>query len=378
MDFTKLINLIIKKNASDLHLMVNNPPIVRIDGTLSGLKEMPIVSAADIKEILPQITSPDQLNIFNKHKELDLTYSFAGMARFRINVMVQRGTPSIAFRTIPINVPTIDSLYLPQILKRLILKPRGLILVTGPTGTGKSTTMAAMIDYLNENDSRNVITIEEPIEFLHQNKKSFIVQREVGSDTESFAVALTRALRHDPDVIVVGEMRDLSTIATAITAVETGHLVLATLHTFNAPQSIDRIIDVFPSLQQEQIRFQISQVIEAVLSQTLVNRLESGRIAAFEVMIATPAVRNLIRENKLYQLSSIIGTGNRDGMQTLDQSLADLVKMNIISKDAALHKVQNMESFEQWLKSPIMQINHNQTRHSSDNHASSPEVAHTI
>ena len=353
MNLTRLLQMVIENKASDLHLRVQNPPILRIDGKLTILTELPALTLEDIKEIISSITAPEQSANFYQHKELDLTYSFLGIYRFRINVMMERGSPSIAFRAIPVKIPTIDELELPQILKQLILKPRGLILVTGPTGTGKSTTMAAMIDYLNDTESRNIITIEEPIEFLHVNKKSIIVQREVGSDTESFAMALTRALRHDPDVIVVGEMRDLPTIATAITAAETGHLVLATLHTYNAAQSVDRIIDVFPPDQQEQIRFQVSQVIEAVLSQTLVTRLAGGRIAAFEIMTANTATHNLIRENKVHQMSSAIETGSQEGMQTLDQALADLVKKKIIAKEVAIKKVQNLKGFEQWLKSPI-------------------------
>jgi twitching motility protein PilT len=357
MNITQLIQMTVKNKASDLHIRVMNPPILRIDGKLIVRTEMPVLTTEDIKEIITNISTPEQLANFYQHKELDSTYSFPGVARFRINIMMQRGSPSIAFRAIPEKIPTIDELGLPQILKKLILKPRGLVLVTGPTGTGKSTTMAAMLDYLNDTESRNIVTIEEPIEFLHKNKKSIIVQREVGNDTESFAMALTRALRHDPDVIVVGEMRDLPTIATAITAAETGHLVLATLHTYNAAQSVDRVIDVFPPDQQEQVRYQVSQVIEAVLSQTLVTRLEGGRTAAFEIMTSTPAIRNLIRDNKAHQVSSVIETSSLEGMQTLDQALADLVKKNIITKEVAIQKVLNLEGFEQWLKSPITRMN---------------------
>jgi twitching motility protein PilT len=240
-------------------------------------------------------------------------------------------------------VPTIDELELPQILKKLVLKPRGLILVTGHTGTGKSTTLAAMLNYLNENEKRNVITIEDPVEFLHRDRKCIVCQRDVGEDTHSFVTALTHALRHDPDVLVVGEMRDLETVSAAITAAETGHLVLGTLHTYDAPQSIDRMIDVFPPTQQNQIRVELSQIIEAVLSQVLISRVMGGRIAAFEIMIATTAVRNLIREGKIHQLHSVMRTASKDGMQTLDQALADLVKGRHISRVEALHKSSDPE-----------------------------------
>lgn len=356
MDIMHLLKNVVDRRASDLHIRIMSPPILRIDGKLLIQKDQPNITAEDIENIMHTITTPEQAQLFAQHKELDFTYSVPGIARFRVNVMMQRGSPSIAFRMIPIKIPTIDELGLPQILKELILKPRGLILVTGPTGSGKSTTLAAMIEYLNDHESRNVITIEEPIEFLHHNRKSVIVQRDVGSDTESFATALTHSLRHDPDVIVVGEMRDLPTIATAITAAETGHLVLATLHTYNAPQSIDRMIDIFQPEQQQQVKTQLSQVVEAVLSQTLVTRLEGGRVAAFEIMLATMAVRNLIRESKLHQLQSLIETGSKDGMKSLDQSLADLVKKEIVAKETAMLKVINCDSFENWLRSPLIRI----------------------
>jgi twitching motility protein PilT len=349
----KLVELVIAEKASDLHLRVGSSPIIRVDGKLMVRTELAAVTTADMQNVLEAVATHEQMATFAGRKELDLAYSYDGGYRFRINVMMQRGTPSIAFRTIPVKIPTIDELGLPQVLKQLILKPRGLVLVTGPTGTGKSTTMAAMLDFLNDNESRNVVTIEEPIEFMHQNKKSIIVQREVGNDTASFAMALTRALRHDPDVIVVGEMRDLPTIATAITAAETGHLVLATLHTYNAAQSVDRVIDVFPPDQQDQVRFQLAQVIEAVLSQTLMNRLDGGRVAAFEIMVATSGTRNLIRDNKTHQLPTLIETGSQDGMRTLDQDLADLVKRNVIALEDALLKVHDLKGFEQWLKSPV-------------------------
>jgi twitching motility protein PilT len=351
MDIKPILKLMVDKGASDLHIGVPSPPIFRIQGDLVIQNDLPPITKEDAEQILATIATRDQLKYFNDEMELDFAYSIPGIARFRVNVMRQRGTLSIAFRYVPHIIPTIDSLELPQILKQLVLKQRGLVLVTGQTGTGKSTTLAAMINHLNENDKRNIITIEEPVEFLHQNKKCIVYQREVGSDTQSFAKALSHALRHDPDVLVVGEMRDLLTIATAITAAETGHLVLGTLHTYNAPQSVDRMIDIFPPDQQQQIRFQLSQVLEAILSQTLVHRIKGGRVAAFEILIATPAIRNLIREGKVYQLAGVMHLGTKEGMQTLDQTLVNLVKDRIISKEEALLKAVNNEQFEELLRS---------------------------
>jgi len=247
----------------------------------------------------------------------------------------------IAFRVVPFGVPTIDELGLPQLFKELVLKPRGLILVTGPTGSGKSTTLAAMINHLNESDKRSIITIEEPIEFLYRDKKCIIAQRDVGDDTKSFSTASIHALRHDPDVIVVGEMRDLDTISTAIMAAETGHLVLATLHTTDAAQTVDRIVDVFPHGQQRQIRLQVSQVIEAIISQALLPRIGEGRVAAFEIMLGSSAVRNLIREEKTFELPSVMQISSKAGMQTLDQALADLIRRNIVTQEEAMRASSN-------------------------------------
>ena len=248
---------------------------------------------------------------------------------------------AIAFRVVPFGVPTIDELGLPQIFKKLILKPRGLILVTGPTGSGKSTTLAAMINHLNESEKRSIITIEEPIEFLYRDKKCIIAQRDVGDDTKSFSTASIHALRHDPDVIVVGEMRDLETISTAIMAAETGHPVVATLHTTDAAQTVDRIVDVFPHGQQRQIRLQVSQVIEAIISQALLPRIGGGRVAAFEIMLASPAVRNLIREEKVFELPNVMQMSSKDGMQTLNQALTDLVRKGRVTQDEAMMNSSN-------------------------------------
>ncbi len=332
----------VEKKSSDLILRVASAPVCRINGGLYVQDDLPVLTQEDLVGILANVANDEQRVRFEKDLELDLAYGIPKVGRFRVNVMKQRGTLGFTFRLVPFDVPTVDELKLPLICKELIMKPRGLILVTGPTGSGKSTTMAAMINHLNETESRNIITIEDPIEFLHRNKKCIIAQRDLGDDTKSFDIALAHALRQNPDVIVVGEMRDLATISTAIRAAETGHLVMGTLHTTDAPQTVDRIIDIFPPEQQQQIRLQVSQVIEAVLVQTLLPvEGGKGRTAAFEIMIATAAVRNLIRSGKTFELHSTMQLGTKDGMVTLDQSLADLVKRKIISVDAAMDKTSN-------------------------------------
>ncbi len=356
MQIESLLSRVLEKEASDLHIRVPSKPVLRIHGELITQEDLEPVTDDSARQLLYSIITPRQAEAFEREKELDFAWDARGVARFRVNVMKQRGRLSIAFRLIPLEIPSIDELGLPSILKELVVKPRGLILVTGQTGTGKSTTLAAMIHHLNNHEKRNVITIEEPLEFIHENLKCLIAQREVGPDTESFASALVHALRHDPDVLVVGELRDLPTIATAITAAETGHLVLGTLHTINAPQSIDRMIDIFPSDQQVQIRIQLSQIIEAVLSQTLLPRVDGGRVAAFEIMVATPAVRNLIRERKVYQLPSVIELGGKNGMQSLDQSLASLAREGIIAYETAQLKAVDVEQFEKWYKSKGVEV----------------------
>lgn len=346
----ELLKIAVEKKASDLHLRVPNPPVLRIDGALKPQTDWPVLYNKAIEQILEEITTPEQREIFYAEKELDFAYSVAGVARFRVNVMKQRGSISIAFRQVPFEIRSIDELGVPKICKELILKPRGLILVTGPTGSGKSTTMAAMVDHLNKTDSRNVITIEDPIEYLYTNNRCIIAQRDLGDDTKSFSTALKHALRHDPDVILVGEMRDLETISTAISAAETGHLVVGTLHTTDAPQTIDRLIDIFPPDQQQQIRMQLSLVIEAVLVQTLLPKREGkGRVAAFEIMVANTAVRNLIRDKKAHELHNVMQLSAKDGMQTLDQSLAGLVRQNIVSLEEALLKSSNPERLQKLL-----------------------------
>ncbi len=348
-----LLQLAVDRGATDIHLKVPSYPVFRIDGMLVRQEELPPITPEDIQSIFKQITSQEQRIIYDKKRELDFAYSIPGLARFRVSALQQRGTISLAFRLVPINTPSIDELGLPQICKELILKPRGLILVTGPAGSGKSTTLAAMINHLNKNEYRSVITIEDPIEYLFRDEKCIIRQRDIGDDTESFYTALVHSLRHDPDVIVIGEMRDLDTVSIAITAAETGHLVLGTLHTVDAAQSIDRIIDLFPPAQQRQVRLQLSQVIEAVVSQALLPRIGGGRVAAFEVMLATSIIRRLIREEKIYEISSNIEMGKLEGMQTLDQALADLVKRNIVDQEEALVKSSNPVKMRQLLQSHL-------------------------
>lgn len=354
MEIIELLKLIVDKRASDLHLRVPSPPVLRIDGVLKVQDDRPPLTPKDTVEIFKQITIEKQRAAFVEEMELDFAYSVPGLARFRVSVLKQRGTLSIAFRQVPFEIPSIDELELPSLCKKLILKPRGLILVTGPTGCGKSTTLAAMVDHMNEHTSRNVITIEDPIEYLYKNKKSIIAQRELGDDTVSFASALKHALRHDPDVIVVGEMRDLETIATAISAAETGHLVLGTLHTTDAAQTVDRIIDVFPPEHHQQIRLQLSQVIEAILTQALLPRLSGkGRIAAFEILLANQAVRNLIREHKTFELPNVMQISAKEGMQTLDKALEALVKERLVSKPEALLRSSHPERLARSLDFPI-------------------------
>lgn len=347
MEIEELLKLLIDKGASDLHLRVGTPPVLRIDGRLVVLDDLSPVTCDDAVRMFELITTQEQRDTFFRDKELDFAYTLGQLVRFRINVMWQRKTISIACRVVSFEIPTIDELELPQICKRLILEPRGLILVTGHTGAGKSTTMAAMIRHLNENRGCNVICIEDPIEYQHQNIKSIIAQRELGDDTKSFHIALVHALRHDPDVIVVGEMRDLDTISTAIRAAETGHLVMSTLHTTDAPQTIDRIIDIFPPYQQTQIRLQLSQVVLAILSQTLLPRAEGkGRIAAFEIVIANPAIRNLIRDKRTFEIPSYMQLHNQDGMHTLEDALADLVKRGKVTKEEAMMRTSTPKRLE--------------------------------
>ncbi|MBE0431497.1 MAG: type IV pilus twitching motility protein PilT [Dehalococcoidia bacterium] len=350
MEVNELLKLMVNKGASDLHLTVPSPPVLRIDGALIPQMDLAPMTAKDIELVLEQVATDEQRAVFDRDWELDFAYTVPGLARFRVNALRQRGVISLAFRFVPFYTPSIDEWGLPQIFKDLILRPRGIILVTGPSGSGKSTTLAAMLRHLNETARKNVITVEDPIEFIFRNKKCLIRQRDLGDDTRSFATAVIHALRHDADVIVIGEMRDLDTISTAITAAETGHLVLGTLHTLDAPQSIDRIIDVFPHGQQQQIRVQLSQVIEAVVSQALVPRIDGGRTAAFEIMLASHTIRKYIRDEKVFEIPVTMEVSRPEGMQTLDQALADLVTGRIVTLEDALMKSRDPAKLQRLLQ----------------------------
>jgi twitching motility protein PilT len=345
----ELLEMLMERRGSDLHMCVGSPPVLRVDGDLQPLNYAEL-TPTKIQELIYAILTDERVIEFETHYELDFAYSVPGLSRFRVNVHKQRGSMGAVLRAIPMQPPTLEQLKMPPVLKTMSMRPRGLILVTGPTGSGKSTTLAAMIDEINRNRRCHVVTIEDPIEFLHRNKRSIIIQREVGADTKSFAAALRHVLRQDPDVILIGEMRDLETIAAAVTAAETGHLVLATLHTTSAAQTVDRVIDVFPPHQQEQIRMQLSTVLEGILCQTLLPRADGiGRACAQEVLVATGAVRNLIREGKTHQMSSILQSGGQFGMQTLDQSLKALVNSKQVRPDAAAAVAQDPEEFRNLL-----------------------------
>jgi twitching motility protein PilT len=339
----------IEKNASDLHLNVGVEPMLRVDGRLRKVIDLPPMTQDDAMEVVEQITSREQRERFFQEKELDFSYQHPQLGRHRVNLLIQKGVISIAFRLLAAVLTPLESLGLPPVYGELSLRPRGLILVTGPTGSGKSTSLAAMIKHINEREERHIITIEDPVEYVHENNRSLILQRNVGEDTMSFNEALRRALRHDPDVIVIGEMRDLTTIATAISAAETGHLVLGTLHTIDATETVNRIVDVFPAEQQSQIVLQLSQTLVAVLSQTLVPQIGGGRVPACEIMISNVAVKNTIRQKQIHMLQGIIELGRKDGMQTLNQSLAKLVEQGFVSRAEAMAKSSDAEALEKML-----------------------------
>jgi twitching motility protein PilT len=344
----ELLKIAIDRKASDLHLKVGNYPIVRVDGHLIPLEDQPKMTQEDAITVAFSIMSNPQKEKFKQRSELDVAYSAPGMGRFRVNVFQQRGTVGLVFRLVPTKIMTIEELNLPPVLEKLAMEQRGLILVTGTTGSGKTTALASLIDFINRNRMDNVITIEDPIEYLHRDRKSIVSQREVGADTESFSVALRSALRQDPDVILVGEMRDFETISTALSAAETGHLVMSTLHTLDASETINRIISVFPPYQQKQVRMQLASVLKGVVSMRLVPRSDgNGRVPAVEVMIATQTVREcIIDPDKTRKIPDVIAAGQSQyGMQTFDQSLFGLYEKNLITYEEALRWCTNPEDF---------------------------------
>ena len=334
-NFKEIIHNGVAQNASDIHLTVGLPPIYRIDGDLINASDVPLTDG-DVAEALNQLTDPKRREELKDTGEVDFAVTYDGEVRMRCNAFYQQGHIALALRILPLKIPTMESLELGPIFVEQAEKPRGLVLLTGPTGSGKSSTLAAMLDHINHHRRRHIITLENPIEFVYTPDKCIINQREVGDDTGSFAAGLRAALRQDPDVILVGEMRDLETISTAITAAETGHLVFGTLHTKGAANTIDRIIDVFPPEQQEQIRIQLADVLECAIAKSLLPRVGGGRVAAYEILVATPAVRSLIRQNKSFQITSAMQTGKRQGMQLLDDALAELVRSGQVTLDNAM------------------------------------------
>src|SRR5687767_13060380 len=347
----ELLEQVVVRGASDLHVTVGSEPVIRVNGGLERLDEFNRLMPDDTQRMLYRILSTEQQKHFEIKRQIDISYSIPGLARFRVNVYFQRESLGAAFRLIPAELKTLEQLNLPPVLKELTSKPRGLVLVTGPTGSGKSTTLAAVIDEINRTRDDHIMTIEDPIEFLHRHKRCIVNQREIGPDATSFAEALRGALRQDPDVILLGEMRDLETISTALTAAETGHLVFATLHTQDAPSTVDRLIDVFPGPQQEQVRVQIAATLQGVVTQTLLPRADgSGRIPAVEILFPDDAVRNLIRQGKVEQIYSIMQTGTKRGMQTLEQALADFVVRGLVTEEIALNRSSRPEQLAGLLK----------------------------
>jgi twitching motility protein PilT len=345
MEISELLAFSVKNKASDLHLSAGLPPMIRVHGDIRRIN-VPALSNQEVRAMVYDIMSDAQRKGYEEHLEVDFSFELRDVARFRVNAFNQERGAGAVFRTIPSVVLTLEELEAPKIFKEISDTPRGLVLVTGPTGSGKSTTLAAMIDYINENQFGHILTIEDPIEFVHKSKKCLINQREVGPHTHGFSHALRSALREDPDVILVGEMRDLETIRLALTGAETGHLVFGTLHTSSAAKTIDRVVDVFPAAEKEMVRSMLSESLRAVISQTLLKRKDgSGRVAVHEIMSGTPAIRNLIRENKIAQMYSAIQTGQNVGMQTLDQGLADMVRRNAISSQDARAVAANKDSF---------------------------------
>jgi twitching motility protein PilT len=349
-DFAEVLTKMAEERASDVHLSPGFRPAIRVRGKIVPLEEYEPLSSQQTRDTVYSLLNDDQRKRFESHKQLDLAYAVPGVARFRVNCFFQRGAISAAFRRIPHEIPKLDELGLPRVLEELTRKPRGLVLVTGPTGSGKSTSLAAMLDIINEEREEHMLTIEDPIEFLHQHKRCIVNQREIGADAEDFALALKAALREDPDVILVGEMRDLETMSTALTAAETGHLVFATLHTQSTSQTVDRIIDIFPAEQQSQVRMQLSIGLQGIVTQQLLPTADgAGRVVGCEVLIPTPAVRNLIREGKTHQIYSAIQTSGSIGMQTMDAHLAQLVRMGRVSRQLAEQRASVPEELKRLL-----------------------------
>lgn len=344
MDITELLAFSAKQGASDLHLSASLPTMIRVDGDVRRIN-LPPLKHQEVHTLIYEIMNDKQRKDFEEFLETDFSFEVPGVARFRVNAFNQNRGAGAVFRTIPSKVLTMEDLGMSQVFKDISMVPRGLVLVTGPTGSGKSTTLAAMIDYINDNRYDHILTIEDPIEFVHESKKCLVNQREVHRDTHGFNEALRSALREDPDIILVGELRDLETIRLALTAAETGHLVFGTLHTTSAAKTIDRVIDVFPAEEKEMVRSMLSESLNAVISQTLLKKVNGGRIAAHEIMIGTPAIRNLVREGQVAQMYSAIQTGATAGMQTLDQCLQDLVANRSISRDTAKEKAKIPENF---------------------------------
>jgi twitching motility protein PilT len=344
MDITELLSFTVQQGASDLHITAGMPPVIRVDGDVRRIK-LPALEQKQVQTLIYDIMNDKIRKDFEDKFEADFSFEVPGLARFRVNAFNQNRGAAAVFRTIPSKVLTMDDLGMGKVFQDLSMQARGLVLVTGPTGSGKSTTLAAMVDYVNEVRSDHILTIEDPIEFVHESKKCLVNQREVHRDTQSFANALRSALREDPDIILVGEMRDLETIRLALTAAETGHLVFGTLHTTSAAKTIDRIIDVFPAAEKDMVRSMLSESLQGVISQTLLKKVNGGRVAAHEIMMGTPAVRNLIREDKVAQMYSAIQTGASHGMKTLDQSLTELVQKGLISRETARDKAKNPQGF---------------------------------
>jgi twitching motility protein PilT len=350
LDFADVLLEVIDRRASDLHITAGAPPMVRVRGRLTAIDGYPELSPTDTREIVYSILSNAQRQKFENNWQLDFAYQIPGRARFRVNAYFQRAAIGAAFRLIPFDVVPLETLGLPKVVAQFADKPRGLVLVTGPTGSGKSTTLASLLDLINERREEHIMTIEDPIEFLHQHKKCIVNQRELGSDATTFGDALKAALRQDPDVILVGEMRDLETIGTALTAAETGHLVFATLHTQDTPQTVDRIIDVFPPEQQGQVRAQLSVALQGIMTQMLLPTADgAGRCVAAEVLVPTPAVRNLIREGKTHQIYSVLQTGGQHGMQTMDAALVELVRAGKITRQLAESRAHSPEELRRLL-----------------------------